>query len=289
MKLDYETVISAWQEMCCQPLHAISSRSPSLSASDCTPTPGDSSGTSSPSEPCSPLPPPTTTTDTSSPLLHNRACAVRGNVALGQAVPLRDLPAQAPEQQQAQEEAPLPEQEPKVEWCPVGLETQQGTTTLPDTLKALCSSRKDSQPGAAPVPMEPACRSERAAAIARYREKKKRRAFTKKIRYQMRKINAERRPRVKGRFVKRSEMDAAALAAAEQGAAPKQAMLHAVAGAGGGSNVVRKSRSAKRTRGAAAAVMVVPVVGFSGDDDEDERCVAAVMSPDWDCGGTLLC
>lgn len=52
----------------------------------------------------------------------------------------------------------------------------------------------------------------RAQAIARYLEKKARRVHTKRIRYQMRKLNADRRPRVKGRFVKREE--AAAMRAA---------------------------------------------------------------------------
>lgn len=52
----------------------------------------------------------------------------------------------------------------------------------------------------------------RAQAIARYLDKKARRVHTKRIRYQMRKLNADRRPRVKGRFVKREE--AAAMIAA---------------------------------------------------------------------------
>ncbi len=45
----------------------------------------------------------------------------------------------------------------------------------------------------------------RAEALDRYRQKRARRAYTKKIRYQLRKINADRRPRVKGRFVKKEE------------------------------------------------------------------------------------
>ncbi|EFJ40510.1 hypothetical protein VOLCADRAFT_69449, partial [Volvox carteri f. nagariensis] len=39
--------------------------------------------------------------------------------------------------------------------------------------------------------------------LERYREKKARRLYTKKIRYQLRKINADKRPRIKGRFVKK--------------------------------------------------------------------------------------
>lgn len=44
----------------------------------------------------------------------------------------------------------------------------------------------------------------REARVSRYREKRRTRLFSKKIRYEVRKLNAERRPRMKGRFVKRS-------------------------------------------------------------------------------------
>ncbi|XP_070023720.1 zinc finger protein CONSTANS-LIKE 16-like [Nicotiana sylvestris] len=43
----------------------------------------------------------------------------------------------------------------------------------------------------------------REASVLRYKEKRQNRLFSKKIRYQVRKLNAEKRPRVKGRFVKR--------------------------------------------------------------------------------------
>ncbi|GAB4839603.1 hypothetical protein Ancab_029126 [Ancistrocladus abbreviatus] len=43
----------------------------------------------------------------------------------------------------------------------------------------------------------------RGARVSRYREKRKYRLFSKKIRYEVRKLNAEKRPRFKGRFVKR--------------------------------------------------------------------------------------
>ncbi|GFR50121.1 hypothetical protein Agub_g12271 [Astrephomene gubernaculifera] len=46
----------------------------------------------------------------------------------------------------------------------------------------------------------------RAECLERYRQKKARRMFTKKIRYQLRKINADKRPRIKGRFVKKEEL-----------------------------------------------------------------------------------
>ncbi|XP_073127491.1 uncharacterized protein [Henckelia pumila] len=44
---------------------------------------------------------------------------------------------------------------------------------------------------------------QREASVLRYKEKRRNRLFSKKIRYQVRKLNAEKRPRLKGRFVKR--------------------------------------------------------------------------------------
>ncbi|KAM2657701.1 hypothetical protein EV1_013032 [Malus domestica] len=43
----------------------------------------------------------------------------------------------------------------------------------------------------------------REASVLRYKEKRRTRLFTKKIRYQVRKVNADQRPRMKGRFVRR--------------------------------------------------------------------------------------
>ena len=51
---------------------------------------------------------------------------------------------------------------------------------------------------------------EREARVMRYREKKKTRKFEKRVRYASRKAYAETRPRIKGRFVKREEVDAEA-------------------------------------------------------------------------------
>lgn len=45
----------------------------------------------------------------------------------------------------------------------------------------------------------------REARVSRYREKRRTRLFSKKIRYEVRKLNAEKRPRMKGRFVKRAD------------------------------------------------------------------------------------
>lgn len=50
----------------------------------------------------------------------------------------------------------------------------------------------------------------REARVSRYREKRRTRLFSKKIRYEVRKLNAEKRPRMKGRFVKRASFPAAA-------------------------------------------------------------------------------
>lgn len=48
---------------------------------------------------------------------------------------------------------------------------------------------------------------DREARVMRYREKKKTRRFEKTIRYASRKAYAETRPRIKGRFAKRAEID----------------------------------------------------------------------------------
>ena len=50
----------------------------------------------------------------------------------------------------------------------------------------------------------------REARVSRYREKRRTRLFSKKIRYEVRKLNAEKRPRMKGRFVKSASFGGAA-------------------------------------------------------------------------------
>ncbi|MCD7464974.1 hypothetical protein HAX54_000325 [Datura stramonium] len=54
----------------------------------------------------------------------------------------------------------------------------------------------------------PISSSDREARVLRYREKRKNRRFEKTIRYASRKAYAETRPRIKGRFAKRTENDA---------------------------------------------------------------------------------
>ncbi|CAA7400723.1 unnamed protein product [Spirodela intermedia] len=48
-------------------------------------------------------------------------------------------------------------------------------------------------------------REDRVARVMRYKEKRRRRLYEKRIRYEVRKLNAEKRPRIKGRFVRRDE------------------------------------------------------------------------------------
>jgi len=49
--------------------------------------------------------------------------------------------------------------------------------------------------------------TDREARVLRYRERRKNRKFEKTIRYASRKAYAETRPRIKGRFAKRTEME----------------------------------------------------------------------------------
>ncbi|KAL4459088.1 hypothetical protein ABPG75_013953 [Micractinium tetrahymenae] len=67
------------------------------------------------------------------------------------------------------------------------------------------------------TPAAHAARLARRASLERYRLKKARRGTGKKIRYVKRKVNADKRPRIKGRFIKAE--DAADLLAAAAGAA----------------------------------------------------------------------
>ncbi|KAI3878751.1 hypothetical protein MKW92_045389 [Papaver armeniacum] len=53
------------------------------------------------------------------------------------------------------------------------------------------------------VPVMKEEKTRREAKVLRYKEKRQSRLFSKKIRYEVRKLNAEKRPRLKGRFVKR--------------------------------------------------------------------------------------
>ena len=59
----------------------------------------------------------------------------------------------------------------------------------------------------APAISTPAVAGDREARVMRYREKRKNRRFEKTIRYASRKAYAEARPRIKGRFAKRTEIE----------------------------------------------------------------------------------
>lgn len=66
-------------------------------------------------------------------------------------------------------------------------------------------SNKDLRGTANTTPMSNG--SDRQARVLRYKEKRKNRKFEKTIRYASRKAYAETRPRIKGRFAKRTEME----------------------------------------------------------------------------------
>ncbi|KAK1412740.1 hypothetical protein QVD17_34228 [Tagetes erecta] len=53
------------------------------------------------------------------------------------------------------------------------------------------------------VPVLEEAKSKREASVLKYKKKRLNRLFSRKIRYQVRKLNADKRPRLKGRFVKR--------------------------------------------------------------------------------------
>ncbi|KAL5699569.1 hypothetical protein ACHQM5_030451 [Ranunculus cassubicifolius] len=65
------------------------------------------------------------------------------------------------------------------------------------------SSESDAIARLAQIDLFPENGGVREASVLRYREKRRSRLFSKKIRYQVRKVNADRRPRMKGRFVRR--------------------------------------------------------------------------------------
>ena len=74
---------------------------------------------------------------------------------------------------------------------------------VPDALSAACGA-----PAPSSVAVVVASKGkEREARLMRYREKRKNRRFHKTIRYASRKAYAETRPRVKGRFAKRTAED----------------------------------------------------------------------------------
>ncbi|CAL5189708.1 unnamed protein product [Lathyrus oleraceus] len=79
--------------------------------------------------------------------------------------------------------------------------SDRGSPWADDCSLSLSSSNNCSYMGEVPILEEE--RPRREASVLRYKEKRQNRLFSKKIRYQVRKLNADKRPRIKGRFVKR--------------------------------------------------------------------------------------
>ena len=69
------------------------------------------------------------------------------------------------------------------------------------------SDPMQSGPASSSAPATQLCGLDREARVLRYREKRKNRKFEKTIRYASRKAYAETRPRIKGRFAKRAEIE----------------------------------------------------------------------------------
>lgn len=78
-----------------------------------------------------------------------------------------------------------------------------------DFTKSMTTSSNSSTAidGSSAVPAVPLSKIDRKARVMRYKEKRKNRKFEKTIRYASRKAYAESRPRIKGRFAKRTEME----------------------------------------------------------------------------------
>lgn len=80
---------------------------------------------------------------------------------------------------------------------PFGLNMSTGAGTDPNVAFSATGANQASQ----------LCGIDREARVLRYREKRKNRKFQKTIRYHSRKAYAEIRPRIKGRFAKRTDPD----------------------------------------------------------------------------------
>ncbi|KAI4380549.1 hypothetical protein MLD38_006726 [Melastoma candidum] len=77
-----------------------------------------------------------------------------------------------------------------------------GTGVVPEGASHSSSANTAQSVGSQPTQL---CGIDREARVLRYREKRKNRKFEKTIRYASRKVYAETRPRIKGRFAKRPE------------------------------------------------------------------------------------
>ncbi|XP_042497037.1 zinc finger protein CONSTANS-LIKE 6-like [Macadamia integrifolia] len=77
-----------------------------------------------------------------------------------------------------------------------GLGSNAGVQRVPDVGSSMVG---EDQAG-----IEGTKKGQRQARVLRYKQKRQSRLFSKRIRYEVRKLNAEKRPRMKGRFVKRN-------------------------------------------------------------------------------------
>ncbi|GAA0144598.1 hypothetical protein Leryth_012223 [Lithospermum erythrorhizon] len=78
------------------------------------------------------------------------------------------------------------------------------STPLPEELLSSEDSANDVQTRLSKIDLFTEGGGIREASVMRYKEKRRSRLFSKKIRYQVRKANADQRPRMKGRFVRRT-------------------------------------------------------------------------------------
>ena len=94
------------------------------------------------------------------------------------------------------------------EASPIHMVSLVPESTLSETTVSHPRSPKAAMEELPEAPVQMLSPMERKARVMRYREKKKTRKFEKTIRYASRKEYAEKRPRIKGRFAKRNEVDA---------------------------------------------------------------------------------
>lgn len=94
------------------------------------------------------------------------------------------------------------------EASPIHMVSLVPESTLSETTVSHPRSPKAATEELPEAPVQMLTPIERKARVMRYREKKKTRKFEKRIRYASRKEYAEKRPRIKGRFAKRNEVDA---------------------------------------------------------------------------------
>ncbi|KIZ01076.1 hypothetical protein MNEG_6882 [Monoraphidium neglectum] len=132
------------------------------------------------------------------------------------APPSLALQPPAPQQQPQQQQPPPPHQQQQQQQQQKQQQQEQQQQqhhelAWADDEECGAGQTTGAAPGAGAAPAAAAAGSEsltREQRVARYRRKRARRQFKKMIRYATRKAYAEVRPRIKGRFVKKDELDA---------------------------------------------------------------------------------